>query len=199
MKKTNSKNKKDKAITLIALVVTIIILLILAGVIVGIATNGSGLFDKAKLATDKYNNSVDKENIELAEGNNQINDFIHSDREINSNRKVVLWEGTANTGDAYYFNFKDETNSTRYSIDDFDYLCVYGDDGTNQASLIIPTNTIVTSTSKWWTLSCHHNDSYYWLSYFYFYTKDSFVASMTNTKSVGFAKGYIKQIEGIKL
>lgn len=55
----------NKAITLIALVVTIIILLILVGVTIGFAINGTGLFEKAKLATDEYNNSVDRENYEL--------------------------------------------------------------------------------------------------------------------------------------
>ena len=36
------KSVKEKGITLIALVVTIIILLILAGVTIGVATNGTG-------------------------------------------------------------------------------------------------------------------------------------------------------------
>ena len=52
------KSLKEKGITLIALVVTIIILLIIAGVTIGVATNGTGLFEKAKLATDKYSNEV---------------------------------------------------------------------------------------------------------------------------------------------
>lgn len=77
-KKSNNKKGNDKAITLIALVVTIIILLILAGVAVGFATNGSGLFDKAKHATEKYNNSVDKENYELAKLSNETNNLSSS-------------------------------------------------------------------------------------------------------------------------
>lgn len=64
MKKIFDK-KENLGITLIALVVTIIILLILAGVTIGFAMNGTGLFDKSKLATDEYNNSVDRENYEL--------------------------------------------------------------------------------------------------------------------------------------
>lgn len=77
-KKSNNKKGNDKAITLIALVVTIIILLILAGVAVGFATNGSGLFDKAKHATEKYNNSVDKENYDLAKLGNETNNLSSS-------------------------------------------------------------------------------------------------------------------------
>ena len=84
--KNNSLNfkieiKKDKAITLMALVVTIIILLILAGVTIGFAVNGTGIFNKAKLAKDKYNNSVDKENDLLAKLQNMI-----GDNNVNSNR-----------------------------------------------------------------------------------------------------------------
>lgn len=71
MKVFNLK-ENQKGITLIALVVTIIILLILAGVAIGFAVNGSGLFDKAKQATDKYNNSVDRDNAELGNLYNEI-------------------------------------------------------------------------------------------------------------------------------
>ena len=62
----------NKAITLIALVITIIILLILAGVTIGFAMSGNGLFDKAKQATEEYNNSVDRENRELGNLYNEI-------------------------------------------------------------------------------------------------------------------------------
>lgn len=79
------KKTKEKGITLIALVVTIIILLILAGVTIGIATNGTGLFDKAKLATDKYNNEVDKENYELGQATNYIENYSTFTRSGGSN------------------------------------------------------------------------------------------------------------------
>ncbi len=57
---------KNKGITLIALVITIIILLILAGITIGALTGDNGLFTKAKEATNKYNESQIKEEIELA-------------------------------------------------------------------------------------------------------------------------------------
>lgn len=53
--------KKEKGITLIALVVTIIILLILAGVTLSLALNDNGLFDKTKDAADKYSQQQDEE------------------------------------------------------------------------------------------------------------------------------------------
>ena len=83
MKKINrSKEMNDAAITLIALVITIIILLILAGVTIGFAVNGTGLFDKAKLATDKYNNSINEENSEL--------DKLEQKIDINSRENVTI-------------------------------------------------------------------------------------------------------------
>ena len=75
----NTINKKG--ITLIALVVTIIILLILAGVTVGLATNGTGLFEKAKLATEEYNNKAQQEETELLKASNEIDNYT-----IGSNR-----------------------------------------------------------------------------------------------------------------
>lgn len=56
-----TKEKFNKGITLIVLVVTIIILLILAGVGIQGLTN-TGLFEKAKLAKQKYENSQSREN-----------------------------------------------------------------------------------------------------------------------------------------
>ena len=44
--------KKNKAITLIALVITIIILLILAGVVINFVING-GIIDKARICNRK--------------------------------------------------------------------------------------------------------------------------------------------------
>ena len=72
MKNNKKERKNDKAITLIALVVTIIILLILAGVSVGLATNGTGLFEKAKLATEKYENAKEDENDKITQYSNEI-------------------------------------------------------------------------------------------------------------------------------
>ena len=55
-----NKNKKQKGITLIALIITIVILLILAAVTVDVAMDGK-LFDTAKDAVDKTNDRVSQE------------------------------------------------------------------------------------------------------------------------------------------
>ena len=54
--------KKEKGITLIALIITIIVMLILVGVTINVALNG-GLFDKAKTAADKTQREADREEL----------------------------------------------------------------------------------------------------------------------------------------
>ena len=77
-------SEKEIGITLIALVVTIIILLILAGVTIGVATNGTSLFEKAKLATDEYNNKAEQEETELSKATNEINSYIDGNRNFSN-------------------------------------------------------------------------------------------------------------------
>ena len=54
-------------ITLIALIITIIIMLILAGVVLNLIIGENGLFNTAKYAAKKWNNSVEQEQTELDE------------------------------------------------------------------------------------------------------------------------------------
>ena len=58
--------KKEKGITLVALVITIIVLLILAGVTISSALGQNGLFQRAKLAGEKYKESEEKESEDLS-------------------------------------------------------------------------------------------------------------------------------------
>ena len=53
--------KRNKGITLVALVITVIILLILAGVAISMITGGDGLFAQANLAGTKYNEAAKNE------------------------------------------------------------------------------------------------------------------------------------------
>ena len=62
--------KKERGITLIALVVTIIILLILAGVTLSLAGTQGGLFDKSRTAANKYE-------VEQARESNLVNDIYN--------------------------------------------------------------------------------------------------------------------------
>ena len=70
--------KKEKAITLIALVITIIILLILAGISIASLT-GSGLFGKAKEAKQESENAQILENQILEDYENKIMNYINSE------------------------------------------------------------------------------------------------------------------------
>lgn len=64
------QNKKEKGITLVALVVTIIILLILAGVAITTLTQ-TGLFENAKQAKNKTENAQIEENTILGSYENK--------------------------------------------------------------------------------------------------------------------------------
>lgn len=58
-------NKRNKGITLVALVITIIILLILAGITITQLTN-NGLFEKAKQSQKRYGEAEAKEKLQMA-------------------------------------------------------------------------------------------------------------------------------------
>ena len=64
--KLNFKGKKEKGITLIALVITIIVLLILAGVTIATLTGENGVLTKAKSAQTQTEQAKEDENLKIA-------------------------------------------------------------------------------------------------------------------------------------
>ena len=68
--------KNSRGITLIALVVTIIVLLILAGTTYTLVIGNEGIFDKAKNATEKYENSARNEQKDMNSMANLIDQYI---------------------------------------------------------------------------------------------------------------------------
>ena len=76
---TKKTSRREKGITLIALIVTIIVLLILAGVTISMATSGSGVFGRAKNAADVYRASAKNENDALDSYSSEIE---KADKEI---------------------------------------------------------------------------------------------------------------------
>ena len=64
--KLNFKGRKEKGITLIALVITIIVLLILAGVTIATLTGDNGILEKAKTAKTTNDEEKAKEQIKIA-------------------------------------------------------------------------------------------------------------------------------------
>ena len=75
------KTRKNKGITLVALVITIIILLILAGVSITALTK-SDLLENAKMAKNATENAQNTENIALAEYQDKIDQYIESGRDV---------------------------------------------------------------------------------------------------------------------
>lgn len=76
--------KKEKGITLIALVITIIVLLILAGVSLKLIAGGEGIIGKAEKATQKYSEEAAKEKLLLAIAELQVEVIS------NENRNIIL-------------------------------------------------------------------------------------------------------------
>lgn len=68
--------KKEKGITLVALVVTIIILLILAGVAITMALGDNGLFQKSKEATNTWKGAEKNEVQVLNEATDIMSNLI---------------------------------------------------------------------------------------------------------------------------
>ena len=68
--------KRDKGITLIALIITIIVLLILAGVALATLTGQGNIIGNGENAVGKYNEEVRKENDILNEINNKLEEVL---------------------------------------------------------------------------------------------------------------------------
>ncbi len=71
--------KKERGITLIALVVTIIILLILAGVTLSLAVTQGGLFDKTRTAANQYEDEQKKESNLVNDIYNYVEQYSHTE------------------------------------------------------------------------------------------------------------------------
>lgn len=69
--------KKERGITLIALIVTIIVLLILAGVTINLAVNQSGIFERASKAAQAYNTAEKTESNALQNAADAMDDYAN--------------------------------------------------------------------------------------------------------------------------
>ena len=89
--------KKNKGITMIALIITIIILLILAGVSIALLTGKNGLIKKAELAKQKSEESELEENATLGEYENKISEYINNRDTITLSKEEYNKLKNANT------------------------------------------------------------------------------------------------------
>ena len=118
MKRTNSKKqKKNKGITLIALVITIIVLLILAGVSIAMLTGDNGILSQAQRAKSETSISTEKEALGVqvigeemskttgSEIENSIGETLHTKTFENSNiwHVIVINDTQTVYGDGYRY------------------------------------------------------------------------------------------------
>ena len=112
--------KKNRGITLVALVITIIILLILAGISITAITQ-TGLFEKAKQAKNAMENAETKENTILSDYDNKINEIVGGAvREESSNKGKVLWKNNDITSE-----FAAQTVELSDNLENYDYVKIF--------------------------------------------------------------------------
>lgn len=67
--------KKEKGITLVALVVTIVVLLILAGVSLSLVISNQGILTRSKAAATNYTNAAGEEKTQLTNVETYMNNL----------------------------------------------------------------------------------------------------------------------------
>ena len=98
-------NRKEKGITLIALVVTIVVLLILAGVNIAMLTGENGIIKQAQRAKDATEKASKEEQQTLEEIEWEMNDIINDDNEpVPEGKYYSIRNGKEKT---YYGTFKE--------------------------------------------------------------------------------------------
>ena len=118
LKKESEKNhnKKEKGITLVALVITVVIMLILAAIAISSVT-GDGLFNRTREAAETYENASKKESEQMQELMNKIDEYL---TEENDNEGVDPGE-VAVLGDfVNYSVVVDGVTYDKWRILDFD-------------------------------------------------------------------------------
>ena len=86
--------RKNKGITLIALVITIVVLIILASVAITLSLGDNGIFKKASKAKEDTQVAQNEESMQIAEATNSIDDYVSNTRAEGQNlEKVTLKEG----------------------------------------------------------------------------------------------------------
>ena len=112
--------KKNRGITLVALVITIIILLILAGISITAITQ-TGLFENAKQAKNAMENAETKENTILLDYDNKINEIVGGAvREESSNKGNILWENNDINSE-----FAAQTVELSDNLENYDYVKIF--------------------------------------------------------------------------
>ena len=181
--------KENLGITLIALVITVIILLILAGITINTLSN-SGIFEKAKEAKEKWQNTQNEEEMQLAKYSNEIDNYVASNRNQTSN-SFEMTQLTDICGGTTW-----QKTDVEGGIDQYRYLyLVYC---YNSESIDETYNTLIIETSKFKNNTSHKVRRLFFApgsgQYCYFYydknnNKDEIYISSTNAAYGGYVCG----------
>ena len=202
--------KKNKGITLVALVITIIILLILAGIAI-VQLQNNGLFGKSKEAKQKWEVAQADEDEKIAKYTNKIDNYISGNRDYEYEIKklsdrITELESAQTTGGLTYetiysgnANTKGNTYNLSKSINDYKFIIVYASDtnGDKSVSLVIDkSNYGIGASGEKHVILAQAYDSYYYYIAFNFPTDTSIkIAEKIN---VNWPSGTIYLIKGIK-
>ena len=105
MLKEKNMYKKEKGITLVALVITVVIMLILAAVAIG-SVSGDGLFSKTRQAAEAYENTSKKESDQIQTLMNEIDEYLTG----NTGNEGVDPEEVAVVGDFVNYSVQVDSN-----------------------------------------------------------------------------------------
>lgn len=121
--------KRQKGITLVALIITIIILLIISGITIK-SLIGSKLFEKTTESKERYNNAQIKEEIKLYDYETKVGEYIEGNRQSSNitRGETILWncENDKN-GALINAGLTDGTSEKvflEYNVNDFDAVIV---------------------------------------------------------------------------
>ena len=145
---TRKTSKREKGITLIALIVTIIVLLILAGVTINLAVNNQGIFNKAKTATRAYKNASENEQTELNEIDKEIESYLPGVRykDAKGETQTLTKETPVGTKIGTTANISGKDGVTGVSLDW--YLFDVSDDGKTAYLVSTPTYWVPDTTKE---------------------------------------------------
>lgn len=105
----SKKIKKQKGITLIALIITVVVMLILAGVAITAIVDGEGLFNRTRQATEAYENASRNEGDMIKNIENTLDEYLSDLGNSNTN---VNWEEVLNDANSNPNNYKHPQQST---------------------------------------------------------------------------------------
>ena len=130
--------KKNKGITLIALVITIVVLIILASVAITLSLGENGVFKKATKAKEDTKVAQNEETMQIAEATNSTDGAVGSSRDEqttieelkaeikelkdNQSKKVILTSGTTEIATTTTWTTRNVDITLNDSIENYDYL-----------------------------------------------------------------------------